>query len=282
MTNELMQINPFIRYALGQARMYPHPETHLSYDCRLFYLVHGDFSFTIDQIQYHLTDGDALFVPPAHPYCIAMERTDKVRLLVFNFDCECTGNNAPNRLGIATPDTFDPARVSKTQLFAPFDKVVFCSNIPEIRAECEDTISIFQSERDNYREFASITLKKILIQIDHRMRFSGNQHLKLIAEIKEYIQRYARDPITNECVAKAFGYHSYYLNRLMKQYGGITIAQMVIQERIKYAEMCMTTTDMTIAEIAVASGFSNISYFSRIFREKTGNTPSQYRKSNAI
>ena len=101
-------------------------------------------------------------------------------------------------------------------------------------------------------------------------------------EIKEYIQRYAREPITNECVAKAFGYHSYYLNRLMKQYGGITIAQMVIQERIKYAEMCMTTTDMTIAEIAVASGFSNISYFSRIFREKTGNTPSQYRKSNAI
>lgn len=282
MTSDMIQINPFIRYAMCQSPNYPYPEVHLSYDCRIFYASHGQFLFTVDDHSYQLTDGDVLFIPPAHPYSISTKSGSQTRLLVFNFDCECTGSNPPNRLGTAMPESFDPNRVQRTRLFSPFDRVAFCADVPELRAECERIITIFLSEQDEFREMASVEMKRVLIRLAHRIRYSGNTQLKLISKVREYIQKHALESPSNAQVAKEFGYHSYYLNRIMKEYSGNTIAQMMIQERIKYAEMCMATTDMTIAEIAEASGFSNISYFSRLFRAKTGCTPSQYRKSTAI
>ncbi|MGQ9491544.1 MAG: helix-turn-helix domain-containing protein [Anaerolineae bacterium] len=48
--------------------------------------------------------------------------------------------------------------------------------------------------------------------------------------------------------------------------------------RIQQAKQLLTNTHKTITEIALEVGFSSSSYFSRIFRRKTGMTPEAYRR----
>ena len=277
--NDLMQLNPYIRYAMEQKRFYYRPETHMPYDCRLFFLVAGAINFTIGDDTYEMTPSASLFIPPAQPYRIAMDTATNVRLMVYNFDCECTGDNAPHSIGTAVPENFNAALVRPARLFAPFDRTLYCPDVPELRAGCERIIDLFQTQRDRYREWASMELKTVLLQIERHRRLSGCRYLKLIGDIKEYIQAHAREDISNETVAKHFGYHSYYLNRLLRQYDETTITQLIIRYRLQYAEACMVSTDMTIAEIAAEAGFPNISYFSRLFKEKVGVSPNQYRRT---
>lgn len=48
--------------------------------------------------------------------------------------------------------------------------------------------------------------------------------------------------------------------------------------RVSAAKRYLTTTDLPIKEIVGRCGFSDESNFSRMFREKTGGTPSQFRQ----
>lgn len=50
-----------------------------------------------------------------------------------------------------------------------------------------------------------------------------------------------------------------------------------INARIEFAKSLLTTTDMTIQDIAKKSGYRNYEHFERQFREKCGLTPQKYR-----
>ena len=50
------------------------------------------------------------------------------------------------------------------------------------------------------------------------------------------------------------------------------------EKRLQYAELLLDTTQKNINEIAYDSGFENVSHFSRVFKEKFGLPPLQYRK----
>ena len=68
------------------------------------------------------------------------------------------------------------------------------------------------------------------------------------------------------------------LDRRMKQLVGKTTTSYLMDRRMIYARELLLTTDMPIAEVAMACGFEDISYFTRVFRGHYQNTPSEVRK----
>lgn len=68
------------------------------------------------------------------------------------------------------------------------------------------------------------------------------------------------------------------LSRFFKKKTGIYFADYVNQVRLDYAAQELGLTDKNVTQIAVDSGFSNLSAFNRVFREMYGMTPSDYRK----
>ena len=58
----------------------------------------------------------------------------------------------------------------------------------------------------------------------------------------------------------------------------MTPMQYVLRVRINAASEALTTSDRTIAEIAVACGFYDQSYFTKQFRRQFGHTPTAYRE----
>lgn len=68
-----------------------------------------------------------------------------------------------------------------------------------------------------------------------------------------------------------------YLSETVKQQSGFTVNQWIHQQLILEAKRLLYHTDSTVKEIAYGLGFDDQAYFSRLFREKTGLAPQQFR-----
>ena len=69
------------------------------------------------------------------------------------------------------------------------------------------------------------------------------------------------------------------MSREYKKRYGITIIQYLTSLRVSKAKLDLRFTNMSIEEIAVECGFSNASYFGKIFRKYESMTPSEYRNT---
>ena len=67
------------------------------------------------------------------------------------------------------------------------------------------------------------------------------------------------------------------LQRKLKQAMGITPQDLLHEARIKHASQLLTNTQKTIAEVAYACGFTDPKYFSRCFKQSTGQSPTEYK-----
>jgi AraC-like DNA-binding protein/mannose-6-phosphate isomerase-like protein (cupin superfamily) len=77
--------------------------------------------------------------------------------------------------------------------------------------------------------------------------------------------------------ARAVGVSPNHLNRLLRQQTGLTFRQLLIQRRIEAAKTLLRTGDAPCTEIAMTCGFGDSNYFARLFRRKTGLSPSEFR-----
>ena len=62
---------------------------------------------------------------------------------------------------------------------------------------------------------------------------------------------------------------------------GISINRFLTQTRIEQAKKLLASTDASVYHIAVACGFPDQSYFSRVFTRETGLPPGKYRKQGS-
>ena len=67
---------------------------------------------------------------------------------------------------------------------------------------------------------------------------------------------------------------------LLSREVGTSFVELLLSERINAAKKLLLTTDMSITDIALDTGFSDSSYFIKKFRRSTGITPYKYRIEN--
>jgi len=86
------------------------------------------------------------------------------------------------------------------------------------------------------------------------------------------------EPPTLAAAAHAVGVSANHLNRLLRQQTGLTFRQLLIQRRIELAKTLLANGDESCTEIALACGFGDSNYFARLFRRKTGVSPTEFRR----
>ncbi|MHC9001192.1 helix-turn-helix domain-containing protein [Enterococcus bulliens] len=79
-------------------------------------------------------------------------------------------------------------------------------------------------------------------------------------------------------LADHFHYNYSYLSSLFPQVTEMNFTDYMNELRIKRAKDLLKQVDVTISEVAESIGFTDISYFSKVFKKRTGQTPSQYRR----
>ncbi|MCG6206969.1 AraC family transcriptional regulator [Rhodopseudomonas sp. HC1] len=79
-------------------------------------------------------------------------------------------------------------------------------------------------------------------------------------------------------LAKLTGLSPGHFARAFQQSVGVAPRHFLIERRIERAKALMRTTDLTLCEIALASGLSDQAHLSRLFRRHTGTTPNAWRR----
>ncbi|QKS71798.1 AraC family transcriptional regulator [Paenalkalicoccus suaedae] len=87
-----------------------------------------------------------------------------------------------------------------------------------------------------------------------------------------------RDDFQVRDMAKELLFHPDHLTRAMKKATGLTPLQYLHQVRFRHAKQLLEKGVLDLTTIAIATGFKDVSYFARLFKEKEGMTPGQYRR----
>ena len=100
-----------------------------------------------------------------------------------------------------------------------------------------------------------------------------------VERVKSFIEQNFSREISLLDIAKDAGMSTSYLCRLFKRELGTTINAYLIYVRIEHSKDLLRT-DASIADIAKFCGFSDQSYFTKVFRQTEGVTPLKYRKNS--
>lgn len=92
-----------------------------------------------------------------------------------------------------------------------------------------------------------------------------------------FINEHFREDITLDMMARHASLSPYYFTRLFSAETGFTPHQYLIATRINYAKYLLQSGEMSVKEIAFASGFHSESGFCSTFRKREGLTPGEYR-----
>lgn len=97
-------------------------------------------------------------------------------------------------------------------------------------------------------------------------------------DILSYIDANIDRPLRLAAVSTEFFMDKSYLCHAFKKETGYTFRQYLYMHRLKKARDMLLTTNLTVSEISIRSGFSNIHLFERHFKKVYGDTPKIYQK----
>ncbi len=141
-----------------------------------------------------------------------------------------------------------------------------------------------------YKEMSTILLQRCLILME-RENFGdkgynplsnniptqqNHKNSPVVAAVTEYIYRNLDKKITMYDIATGSGYNRDYLYRIIRKELGISTVNYVNKIKLSEAKKMIQHTELSISEIAWNLGYESIQYFSRLFKEETGMSPSDY------
>lgn len=100
-----------------------------------------------------------------------------------------------------------------------------------------------------------------------------------VASAVTYISEHFRYPLSLNDLAQHAAVSPFYFTRVFRQETGYTPHQYIINTRIANAKFLLRTTEDSVKDIAIQTGWNSESTFCSAFRKSTGLTPSVYRKN---
>jgi len=113
--------------------------------------------------------------------------------------------------------------------------------------------------------------------LDKPTDHSVNRVKDLYQGICIYIQENFHHPITRDSIANRFSLSANHLSRLFRQQGHMTLTDYIIWVRLDRAKFMLKKYNFKLSEVAKRCGFKDVNYFCRVFKHRTGQTPTDYR-----
>jgi AraC-like DNA-binding protein len=161
---------------------------------------------------------------------------------------------------------------------------IFADTITVVPMENVDVIiKDFQHLRKLFLNHGSrLLIMRLTYGIFYQLSEAYSRDSKILSPAVEYLKRHYTEEISNSFLASQCYISEEYFRKLFKKAYGISPKQYVIDLRIHMAKQLLSEGYIKINEIAKQCGFSNPYHFSRLFKEKTSETPSAYMKRNRI
>ena len=223
---------------------YQIPSSKIDYN-ELTIVLKGTLNYEVDKKPWALNSGDAVFI--RKDSIRAREQSNDVDYVSFNFN----GN----------VDFFIPNRITDC----------VNSEINLLITVCDGIYSKYF----NWQNKIDGVLKVIFSLI--REKLHSREENPIVLKTKRYIRENISKKLNLNDIAKHIGYSPNYCDTLFKKYTNQPILDYVIENKISEAKLLLTQKILPLKEVAFSCGFEDYNYFSRLFKSKTGYTPSEYR-----
>ncbi len=124
-------------------------------------------------------------------------------------------------------------------------------------------------------------LSQVETALSHSKRLSG-QASQTVRQAMAFIHEHYAEPISRADLARHVSITERYLTHCFRQEMNITPMAYINRYRVKRAKMLLEQGNLNVTEVALAVGFSDGSYFSRVFRDEVGLTPATYQRGERI
>ena len=268
----LTHLNPVIR-TVSLYEKINRAEECVAYDSRLFYMVSGDVTAVVGGVKLgHLSPGHLLYVPAGTPYKL---KGQYLRMVAVAFDptVDYADTEAPKPVLAAE---YNAGLVHSVTELAPLDKVLHIEDFESERDTMLGLVSIFTSAEGEYRAVGSAILKQLLLKAVETVDENALP-ARMVEALDKYIRDNAGDDISNTEIGAIFGYHPFYISKVLKDRKGTTLRQYIIAYRLKLAKKLLSESAKSVNEVAEECGFNDPSYFTKTFKNAFGMTPKEYR-----
>ncbi len=268
-----IKFNPVIR-SVSLYEKINRTDECVGYDSRVIYIISGDLTVTVGGEKLgHLGAGNLLFIPAGVPYKL---KSKYLRCVAVTFDPTDEYGGPYERIPPVPTNEFKEELCRKNGLEEPLDKWLL---LPDMESERDNFIrmaNIFTSAEGSYLAEISAIFKLIMLKV---IETSDENALpaRMVEALDSYIRENAGDEISNTEIGAIFGYHPFYVSKVLKDKKGMTLRQYIIAYRLKAAKRMLELTDKSASEIADECGFTDASYFAKSFKSAFGMTPKEYR-----
>ena len=230
---------------------------------QLNYITEGEGVLETPEGEYEIKEGSVILIRPNqwHRYKPLKSKGWKEHYIGFN------GNFAQN--------IFEVYGLSSV---APIIHIGFEEPVLHL---FQDIFNLIQSEKPGYQQICSGLVIQILgiLVANQRNKNSNNSRVETIIQKACLIIRENLDKNLNiEVMAEKLNVSYSLFRTSFKKYTGLSPNQYHLSLRIHHAIYLLNNTDLSIKEISFNLGFCSIFYFSKVFKEKTGQNPSCYRQ----
>jgi len=215
--------------------------------------------------EYELRPGFCVWMRPGRVYDAQQDESDRIGLTFIHFSFQ---NQALNR----------------AHDFPEFYNVGDLNYVDTVTRRVVEIMRQHDAPTES-KTAAGWLLSGLLLDLVTKFRYEdktpanpvARHHTELIQQTVRHIYETVEAPLSVKELAKRASYSPAHFSSLFKKVTGQTVEAMIVQARIDKARQLLRRSDLSIGQIAEAAGYRDVYFFSRQFKFKTGQTPTQYR-----
>jgi AraC-like DNA-binding protein/quercetin dioxygenase-like cupin family protein len=250
-------------------RYQPAAGMHYHFCPELFILTGGECDFQFAAQSLTVRAGEVCLVPGGIAHSERVRRTDSdYRSIIVNFYNKTVYVHGAhdNGHGLPAPDNM---YFFTTPLYA--DIITFLDRVGELAHEDE------AANRVPIRALLTATLA-LVAQLVEAPQDQPSPVRDIVTRCQWLVKRHANNcELSLGFLAKELELSPSYLSRVFSDKTGERLAEYITRIRIQNAADGLRTTQLSVKAIGAACGFSDTSYFCRVFRQLIGQTPQDYR-----
>lgn len=228
----------------------------------LTYIYGGRAVYIINDDKFMLQQGDFIYAPAGSIREAYTNVNEPVQSYAVNFKLHVLGK-------------------SDADLVLPFDRTFKTGPASDFLSLYSELDHVWVEKAGNFEMRARAIFMLILDKLICRA-ISGSSMMHedpRLSAVKQYILHNFMHKIEISKLAELAGLNAVYLGAYFKQVNGCTLKQYINRIRINNAENLLSTGGYSVSEAAMRSGFDDLFYFSKVYRNYKGYAPSALLKA---
>lgn len=246
----------------------------------ILYCVDGTINMKIENEIFYIQKGDLLLIPKKSFYKPLEGGSCQYYFFHFQATTLSATEDLPDSIAIVphTELTAGYAYTCQKSYHSAVKVKIHTKNVSyDIRDIFEKSSNLKPNVSFSDKLLLDNFLRELLIHIGKNKLPHCN---KYFMSILEYISEHFSESLSLSVLSEHFALSQSYICRLFKKELSLKPSEYINRVRISAAKAMLLETDMTITEIAEKSGYSDVYYFSRVFKKIIGMSPLKMRNEN--